>query len=56
MSMQDMAVRFGLFAADNARATEFYRDVPGFEVAAAFGDADACYLRTTSRESARYQR
>lgn len=40
MPMQDMTVRFELFVADTTRATEFYRDVLGFEVTAAFGEAD----------------
>ena len=38
--MHDMTLRFELFVADTARATGFYSDVLGFEVAAEFGDSD----------------
>ena len=38
--MQDMTVRFELFVEDTARATDFYRDVLGFEVTESFGATD----------------
>lgn len=37
--MRDMTVRFELFVHDTGHATEFYRDVLGFEVTAEFGAA-----------------
>lgn len=40
MPSQDMTVRFELFVADTARATAFYRDALGFDVAAEFGGDD----------------
>ena len=40
MQPRGMTVRFELFVADTTRATEFYRDVLGFEVTAEFPDAD----------------